>query len=371
MNRRDGGQRKKVAAIITEYRYNSHADVIVGRLLEDFDYQPKIDVVSMYTDQVPDNDMSREMAKKHGIPIYPTIEEAILVGDTGTVIDGVVIIGEHGDYPMDEKRIKAYPRRRLLEETLNALDKKGLNVPIFSDKHLSYNIADTTWMYKQLNRRDIPFMGGSSIPWTDQVPAYDRNHLKTANEILVVSWSKSIEAYSFHGLEVLQSLAEQREGGETGVKSIFGIEGEAMWEAMDRDEWPEDLMLKALQADPDAPAGHPRDSEPDAFILIVEYMDGTRGYVVQLMKWVDQWGFAFRYDDGRIDASRCVSEKGRPHSHFATFTDLIEQFIISGEPPFPMERTYLTSGMTNYGMESLYIGKRLETPELQHVHYQI
>lgn len=370
MNSTDG-KRKKVAAVITEYRYNAHADVIAGRLLKDFDYHPEIDVVSMYTDQVPDNDMSREMAEKNGVPIYPTIEEAITVGNTGTTIDGVVIVGEHGDYPMNEKRIKEYPRRRLLEGTLAALDKNDLHVPIFSDKHFSYNIDDTMWMYEQLKKRDIPYMGGSSIPWTIQLPVYNTSDLKDTKEILVVSFSKSIEAYGFHGLEVLQSLAEKRAGGETGVQSIQGIEGEALWQAMDRGEWPEDLLLKALEVNPEAPAGHPRESEPDAFGFMVEYTDGTRGYLIQLMEWVKQWGFAFRTDDGKIVASRHVSDKGRPHRHFATFTRMLEELMITGKPPFPMEKTLLTSGMTNYGMESLYTGERLETPELKNIHYQL
>ena len=59
--------RKRIATIITEYRYNSHADVIVGRLLEGYDYAgrriaPRTRVVSMYTDQVPSNDMSRAIS---------------------------------------------------------------------------------------------------------------------------------------------------------------------------------------------------------------------------------------------------------------------------------------------------------------------
>ena len=58
---------KRVAAVVTEYRTNSHADVIVGRLLEGYEYNgrhqtPQVEVVSMYTDQVPSNDMSRAMA---------------------------------------------------------------------------------------------------------------------------------------------------------------------------------------------------------------------------------------------------------------------------------------------------------------------
>lgn len=67
---------KRIAAIVTEYRYNSHADVIIGKYLEGFHQNnqppyPRSKIVSLYTAQVPKNDMSRDMAKKHNVPIYP------------------------------------------------------------------------------------------------------------------------------------------------------------------------------------------------------------------------------------------------------------------------------------------------------------
>ena len=54
---------KRIAAIVTEYRHNSHADVIVGRLVESHTLDgkgefPNLKLVSLYTDQVPSNDTS-------------------------------------------------------------------------------------------------------------------------------------------------------------------------------------------------------------------------------------------------------------------------------------------------------------------------
>src|SRR5262245_1941288 len=77
--------KKRVAAIVTEYRYYSHADVIVGRILEGYfpngvRKEPRTQIVSMYTDQVPPNDMSRDLSAKHGFKIYPTIAEALTLG---------------------------------------------------------------------------------------------------------------------------------------------------------------------------------------------------------------------------------------------------------------------------------------------------
>ena len=247
-DRMDERVKKRVAAIVTEYRYNSHAEVILGRLLGGFNYHPSIEVVSLYTDQVPSNDMSRIEAARCGIPIYLTIGDAIRASHCKEPIDGVIIIGEHGDYPVNEKEQMMYPRRRFLEETIVALDELGLRVPIFSDKHIAYDYDDALWMYNQIKARGIPFMGGSSIPHCDYLPDFDVNNLKSLQEIVVVS-SGGLEGYGIHAMEVLQSLAEQREGGETGVRSIQllkGTDGET-WTAMDRGEWPEELLLQALK----------------------------------------------------------------------------------------------------------------------------
>ena len=54
--------KKKIAALVTVYHKWSHADVIVGKILEGYNYDggagPNMQVVSMYVDQHPAGDMS-------------------------------------------------------------------------------------------------------------------------------------------------------------------------------------------------------------------------------------------------------------------------------------------------------------------------
>ena len=38
--------------------------------------------------------------------------------------------------------------------------------------------------------------------------------------------------------------------------------------------------------------------------------------------------------------------------------------LLSGKPPYPIERILLTTGLTAAGVESLYHNKRVETPHL-------
>ena len=61
-----------VAAVVTEYRNNSHADVIVGKVLEgwrqDGQAGPDLRLGSMYTDQVPGFRSSRRSSRRSGSP---------------------------------------------------------------------------------------------------------------------------------------------------------------------------------------------------------------------------------------------------------------------------------------------------------------
>src|SRR5687768_14717330 len=156
-------QRKRVAAIVTEYRIRSHADNIVTRLLEGYALHwqvvaPRVEVASLYTDQVPENDISRELAARHGVPIYPTIREALTLGGDTLAVDGVVIVAEHGDYPYNEKGQHLYPRRRFFEEVVQVFRDSGRVVPVFNDKHLAWSWDDAKWIYDQAKALGVPFM---------------------------------------------------------------------------------------------------------------------------------------------------------------------------------------------------------------------
>src|SRR5260370_35050591 len=127
---RAAGEPKRIAAIVTEYRPNSHADVIVGKYLEGYRQdgrppQPRSRIVSLYTAQVPPNDLSRERALKYGVPIYPAIPEALTLGTGRLAVDGGLLIGEHGRAPTNEKAQKRYPRYELSRGTTAVSHRTG------------------------------------------------------------------------------------------------------------------------------------------------------------------------------------------------------------------------------------------------------
>ena len=79
-------ERKKIAAIITCYYPFSHADVIVTKFLKGFPTDealeaPQVDIVSMYLDQVHEQDVGLALAEEHGIPRYGSISAALCLGE--------------------------------------------------------------------------------------------------------------------------------------------------------------------------------------------------------------------------------------------------------------------------------------------------
>lgn len=157
-------RRTKIAAIVTVYRYNSHADVLVGRLLSGYSvdgvWAPShTQVVSLQADQVPANtDMSRDLAARNGFRLCPTIKDALTLGGKSLAVDGVVFIGEHGDYPMNDVGQILYPRYELFSQILDVYEESGRSVP-----------RSSTSTFPIRGKRRMPFTaaqrGLASLSW--------------------------------------------------------------------------------------------------------------------------------------------------------------------------------------------------------------
>src|SRR5262249_25523032 len=138
-----------------------------------------------------------------------------------------------------------YPRRRFFEEVTNEFARHKRVVPIFSDKHLSARWADARWMYDRARELHIPFMAGSSVPVTWRRPALRIPPKTDLVEAIAIGYGP-FEGYGFHALEGLQCMVERRRGGEVGVQSVQCLQGEAMWNAMDKGVFSRDILEAAL-----------------------------------------------------------------------------------------------------------------------------
>src|SRR5262245_42312247 len=99
---------KKLGVVTTAYHYLSHAYHICGRFfngyLRDGQYHyPDFGIAAMYVDQKKANDLSRDLAKKHNVPLSDDVAGALTLGGDALSVDGVLLIAEHGDYPYNNR----------------------------------------------------------------------------------------------------------------------------------------------------------------------------------------------------------------------------------------------------------------------------
>lgn len=364
------GVPKKVAAIMTVYRPNSHSDVIVGKYLEGWLQDgkspgPRSKLVSMYTAQVPDNDMSRAMSAKHNVPIYRTIYEALTLGTGELAVDGVLLIGEHGDYPMNDKAQKLYPRFELFLEITDVFRQTGQTAPVFNDKHLSYSWLKAKRMVEISREMGFPMMAGSSVPVSHRKPPIDFPWGEKATKAVAISFS-GLDIYGFHLLESLQCMVERRRGGETGVKAVQCLQNQSVWDFLDSTPWARRLFERAISHSETLTTGDLRQNVREPAVFLVDYRDGLQAAAFLLTGGVRDFTVAIDVEGWSQPVSTLMwLQSGKPHRHFACLTMNIEKMFESGVATYPVERTLLTSATLDFALESRFQGyKRLETPEL-------
>lgn len=360
----------KIAAVVTEYRNNSHADVIIGKYLEGFRQDgkapgPRSHIASLYTAQVPKNDMSRDMAKKHNVPIYPTIWEALTLGGEHLAVDGVLLIGEHGNYPWNEKGQHLYPRYELFLEITDGFRAAGKSVPVFSDKHLSYSWHKAKRMVEIARELKFPLMAGSSIPVSYRPAGVDLDWGAPAKHAVSIFYGDP-DAYGFHLLEGLQCMVERRRGGETGVKAVQYLEKQEMWNWVSQTPWAEKLLNAALAQGVTRKQGDIRELGKNAYAYRVEYRDGLEAAAF-MTNGIAQDACTAVEVEGRAEpvATLMWLQEGKPFQHFACLVQAIEKMFETRKATYPAERTLLTSGILESILNSKFEqGKRIETPHL-------
>jgi hypothetical protein len=378
--------RKKIAFVGTEVRTHSHAQHFLDRLTLGYGWGgkwqlPRVDVAAVYIDQFPEGDLARERIKRHHLKQYPTIAEALTLGSDSLAVDGVVIIGEHGKYPTNEKGQTLYPRYEWFEEVVKVFESSGRAVPVFNDKHLS-----TTWqrcrdMVDDSKRLHFPFLAGSSLPVTWRLPSIDVPRGTPLAESVCVGYG-GVDSYDFHALETAQCMSERRKGCEVGIPSVHAARGAKAWELLGADDRANTrrLIVSALTRSHTLPVkdGYYEDAItidwarrvfPEPVVYFIEHRDGFR--TTMMLTKIQDFNYAgLRADNDEIIS--CQMYLPMP-GHSATTADFfhplvrhIENMVLKNRAPYPVERTLLTSGMTLAAVESLYRGQTpVATPEMK------
>jgi hypothetical protein len=362
-----------VAFICAAYFPLSHADIMATKFFtgiptDDGMVKPSIKIVSMYIAQLGPKDIGARIAAMNGVPLYPTIADALTLGGDKLAVDAVIYVGEHGDYQYNRWGEKMYPRLNFLDQIFRVYDGSGKIVPTFTDKALAYSCLDSTWIYNRAKELKVPMMAGSSTPYWWRDPNVVHPIGTKITEAVAIGYA-SLDGYGIHVVELLQCMVERRAGGETGVSSVEGLKGNDVWAAIDSGKISQELVDAACDKIKGKANGSMRDLVKMPLAVIVHYKDGTVGACLMLDEYVNRgWAYA-----AKADGATAACEFINPPTNmvYPTFSYLnlnIERFILSGKQPYPIERNLLTSCVIDMAIRSTVEGKIKKTPFLDIVY---
>ena len=374
---------KRIAVVGTIYRYLSHVQHIADRFLVGYPmggawHRPDMKVVSLYVDQKPDGDQSAQRAKEFGFTVYPTIAETLRCGGDKLAVDAILLIAEHGQYPRNEKGQVLYPRYEFFQQCVEVLDKDGRAVPIYNDKHLSWSFEKAKWMVDSAKRLKFPLLAGSSLPVTWRLPDLELPLNCEIEDALMVGVGGS-DPMDYHALEAMQCMIERRKGGETGVRSVQMIEGDAVWRAGEEGRWSKELLRSALSRS-DTPKGWTVDdgrtqdlvgngqlpklvANPAAYFI--EHNDGLETTLLMLNGALQDFNFAARIRGAGVQSCQFLLTPTPNVTYSACLVSKIEEMFESGKAPYPAERTLIVSGVLESCLTSKVQGHtKLDTPHL-------
>ncbi len=379
---------KRIAVITTVYRYLSHAQHMADRFLVGYPHKgrwhkPEVQIVSLWVDQKPEGDLSRARAEEFGFQVYPTIAEALRCGGSKLAVDGVLLIGEHGKYPRNEKGQVLYPRHEFFRQIVEVFEQDGRAVPVYNDKHLSWSFEKALWMVEASRRLRFPLLAGSSLPVTWRLPDLELPLGCQIEEALMVGVGGS-DAMDYHALEAMQCMVERRRGGETGVAAVQLLDGDAVWKTGEEGRWSKRLLTAALSRS-DTPMGFShQDSRPQDLVAsgelrrlvkrpaayFIEYKDGLRATLLMLSGAVRDFNFAARVKGMGVVSNQFLLTPEPNVTYSACLMAQVEEMFVTGRAPYPAERTLLVSGVLESCLTSrLEDHRRIETPQLD-VRYQ-
>ncbi|MCX6624223.1 MAG: hypothetical protein NTY38_24805, partial [Acidobacteria bacterium] len=302
-------------------------------------------------------------------------------------VDGVVVVGEHGTYKRNEKGQTQYPRYEFFQQIIKVYKDSGRSVPMFNDKHLSWNWEWAKEMYDTSKKMGFAYMAGSSLPVTWRTPSLEMPHGARMRESMCVGYG-GVDSYDFHALETEQCMVERRRGGETGVSWLMAYRGDSFWKALQDGVWSRDLMTACLCRSHTLTPAREGFSDilptvddlkrivKDPIAYSYEHEDGVKSTMLLLNGMVRDFNFAARLEmPSRIFSTQMYlpMPDGRTTAanFFSPLVNNMEQMFLTGKATYPVERTLLTTGLTAAGVESLFRNQaQLATPHLK-IRYQV
>jgi hypothetical protein len=367
-----------VAVVSTVYYKFSHTDVILTRWFDKRETDkswgwngPRSQIVSAYVAQFPDNDMGKVTLAKNNVPLYKTVHETLCCGGDSLAVDAVLLIGEHGDYPYNRFGQKLYPRKELFDKIVEVFDATGKTVPVFHDKHLSWDYDLARLMIETSRQKGFRLFASSSLPFCHHEPFIDPRGIELSEVVTVFrNITAQADHYGYHSLEFIQQFVERRQGGEVGVERVTAWLGDEVWKAQDAGMWPAELFEATLAITKPEYLKTYRHEEKREFIthaFRLEYADGLKVTHIGLDD-ADEHALAFyRKASTKVEATKNIyGDEASYYAHFAGLSRIIEDFFWEGIEPFPLERALLTAGALQAMIHAQQLpGTAFPTPHLK------
>ena len=368
---------RRLAILASRWTPGSPARQVADRFLIGYPregrwHRPAMDVVSLYVDHAPKADQSRERAAEFGFRIYSSVAETLRCGRDRLSVDGVLMLAGQGD-----DSSSGPSGSDLIEPMVRVFEEDGLVVPVYWDEPLG--LAQARGMVEASRQLGFPVLAGSSLPMTWRLPPLELPTGSRVEQALLVGIGTR-RSDRYRALETLQAMVERRRGGETGVRSVQAVEGQAVWRAGSSGRWSRELLQAAVARSDSLQGetlkdGRPRDlvgsgelprlvEHPEA--CLVDYSDGLRAAVLVLNGAVGDFTFAARLGDASGVASTQFLLPPEPNrAGSACLAARIEDLIQSTRSPVRPERAWIAAGILDRWMESRKKkGVTLDTPEL-------
>ena len=227
--------------------------------------------------------------------------------------------------------------------------------------------------------RNLELRSGASLSLTWRLPPVELPWETPLADALVVAQGPFPGA-EMQALDALAPVIERRRGGESGVRRVYYLEGEAVWRAGDRGLWSWPLLAAALSRS-DSPQGDSvLDGRTQDLVglgqvpklarqpraLALEHEDGLRTTVLTLDGVVADFNFAVRAVDGAVVSAQLFRAPPPGEQHFSLLAAALEDWFRGGPPGWPLERGLLIAGLLEtFAQPAARDPRGVATPDLR------
>lgn len=359
-----------IVFLLEEFALQTAGQQLLDRLLMgyprdgEFQQPTKRRVTACLTDRKPNAELERR-AKDFGLARAEHSIEALAKADA------VVVVPVQSE-PTDREHLIA-----------TALQGAPNDCPVFVYGPLGSGLDAAQRHVDLAASRGLPLLAGTELPVTWRLPPVDVKPGTPLTDALVVVQGGSPRA-ELDALECLLPVIERRAGGETGVRRVQRLEGDALWKAGERKRWSWALLAAALSRS-DSPQGDAvKDGRTQDLVglglvrqlarhphgWLVEHRGGLRSALLVLDGVVADYNFAVMTASREIISAQILRPPAPAQQAFSNLAAVVEDFFRTGKPLWSAGRSMLEAGLLDAFARLQTQGKsETKTPDLA-IRYQ-